>query len=200
MELKENFQNRMWDVVQVYLMAKEGVLYSHYFHYSPNEEERFFANHDSHIRMMRHMIWHYGALELYKVVSQDKNDYTSLKHIINDLKPTGKLSELKCSYEKIKEWDSELKKHKKFLNKLHIARNKIFAHTDQNRKQEENKISIYYHEAFELMNSIEIIIKGIYSEIYNVHYILEAPTFKKGKNVKILEILLNNQKKIIGKK
>lgn len=198
MEKKEEFRKILWEIVQVYLLSKEGFLYSKYLHDPSTQLEKDFANSNVHIRMMRHMIWNFCAIELAKLVSNDSRDKLRIKPMLNELKERGEYAELNCPIEEIKYWESLLKNHKKVIHKINLFRNKVYAHTDLDRNKHINGKSIFFKEVEALNNSIEVILKGIYIHLYDTDFLFKTPGFESRK-FNLLEILGSEQKNRISK-
>ena len=197
MSKKEEFKNILWQFTQIYLMSKDGFLYSRYLHNPKTDEEKTYINGNIHLRMMRHMIWNFSAIELHKLISKKNNDKLRIISIFNKLKPGGIFSSLNFKEEKINYFENILNLHSNVINKIISFRDSVYAHTDIVKMEELKSDKITFDEVEMLHKSIEEIIKELYLDIYETDFMLESPAFQEGK-FNMIDILAKEQNRRIG--
>jgi hypothetical protein len=99
----------------------------------------------------------------------------------------------KYSKEKIENWRKELTKHDKTIKEIELLRNKIYSHTDRNKKKYIENAEIDFQKSENLINLIILIIKDIYAELLDTHAEIR-PLNCTENDFNILRILSNERK------
>jgi hypothetical protein len=167
--------------------------YSKYLYKPNSEEELKFANNSPFFRFTRHTHWRNLVIELAKITSDNVNQSFNIFKLLRKLEKSGDFREFKYSKEKIENWRKELTKHDKTIEEIELLRNRIYSHTDRNKKKiiENSKIDFQITE--NLISLIILIIKDIYAELLDTYAEIKPLNYTE-KDFNILRILSNERK------
>jgi hypothetical protein len=167
--------------------------YSKYLYKPNSEEELKFANNSPFFRFTRHTHWRNLVIELAKIISDNTNQSFNIFKLLRKLEKSGDFREFKYSNEKIENWRKELTKHDKTIKEIEVLRNKIYSHTDRNKKEFIENSEIDFQKTENLINLIILIIKDIYAELLDTHAEIRPLNYTEN-DFNILRILSNERK------
>nr|WP_314492096.1 hypothetical protein [uncultured Chryseobacterium sp.] len=112
-------------------------------------------------------------IELFKLYSQNTDDYYSFYCLKNRFNSGKKYADLEISNATIRDIAMTLKQCKNEIEKLRDLRNKVYAHNDQEFKKYLGVLNL--QEISTLISASKSIFNRFYSEIFNKHYFFDFP-------------------------
>jgi AbiU2 len=189
--LKKELENKIEKICHVYIFAQEVYLYTEYFHNPDTKEELELvinSAHSRHLNKIMHFMFRSLVSEISKLFSRSENDKFRLESFINSLSSTGHFRNLNVSTEKVKFWQDQLESNKDTIDNIILLRSKLYAHTD-NPLTDFTNIDISFKQVKSLLDLASLILKEIYSDIFQSHLVTDSPSFDR-KNFGILKLLV----------
>lgn len=197
--LKRELEIKLEKICHVYIFVQEVYLYTEYFHNPDTKEELELvinSAHSRHLHKIMHFMFRSLVSEISKLFSRSENDKFRLESFINSLSSTGHFRNLNVSNEKVKFWQDQLASNKDSIDNIILLRSKLYAHTD-NPLTDFTNIDISFKEIKSLLDLASIILKEIYSDIFQSHLITDSPSFdRKGFGILKLLAKAENERKL----
>lgn len=185
-ELKSEL-NSTWEILQLALQCYE---YSSYLYSPKSVSESEYIGKSMFFDFTRHIHWRTTIIELAKLLTDNKSTQKfNVFHLLNKLKKDGKYGKLGLENNKIEKWESLLKDNKEVISEIETLRNRIYSHTDRNIEEYVNKSGLNFEKISEIIAVIGIIIKDIYSDLFDTQIEIEPVSFV-GENFRIINVLV----------
>ena len=184
-----DIHNVISNISRILAFANECFKYSKYFHTPKTLEEKNYISNSQDFMFIRHVLIRTSIIELYKIIKKESCENFNIFLFIDNLNNTETINK-----DKIIKWKKILDSNKLTIDQIKSLRNKIYAHTDNDYKSYINQ-NIDLNEIELIINSIELIIKDIYSTL-DCDYQIDNLIFDESK-FNIINILANKQDDII---
>lgn len=172
----EEFEKKIWSITEIFLDIKESFNYCKYFYLQPKETEEYkIANSDILIQFIRFSLWRQTIIGLSKLFSDKNTDKFKIRDFINSLKSDGYYGDQSLPSNMIIEWEKQIDSHTILISDILILRDKIYAHTDPNKKEYQN-IMVTFSSIESLMNILSKVIIKIHSIVFDSYFDLSLPS------------------------
>ncbi|MBB5397309.1 hypothetical protein [Mucilaginibacter sp. AK015] len=188
-------------------LIEETFDYSRYLEYPATEDERLYLSNSHVFDLFKIALWKETCVELAKIFKpkiegnininktippkKSNNELKDFTTLIFQMK-SGDFGENAKMTEKIQEWEITFAEYKGQIQLLKYYRDKVYAHTDLNRKHSE-EIEIQYQDVNSLIVFAKSIIDFLSNEVLEWPINIEVPKFNPEK-FDIIKKLINYEK------
>lgn len=133
---------------------------------NPDSEEEFKAIDKSpFLKGTSYSLWKLCIIDLHKIFSESKHDQISLYNLFINIERK-QYSSHQINKELLTKWRNDINTNKLSIDKVKFLRNKLYAHTDTNVKED---VDLYFREVQQLFEVAQRILTDFYSAAFETH-------------------------------
>lgn len=195
---REDLNNEINNIWNIYINANECFLYSNYLNNAETQLEFDYINSSRDFIYIGQIMWQTSIIELSKLFSDSKSDRFRILNLISKLKRNGYLGNMGITDEVLNQWETKIDENKELINSILTLRNKVYAHTDSKIKTYKNT-NLSFDKIELLLNLVKEIIIKIYSAAFNTFADIEPVIFNKKRFSIIIQTLAEEKEKELKK-
>ncbi len=194
MNQKDELLEHITSICQILIEVMDNFAYTKYLHAPDTQKELDYILKSNDLVYIRHVMWRMCIVDLAKLYSKSDNDKYRIEKLLSKLKPNGHYRSLNFSEDKIQNWEHEIKNKEILIKTVNELRNKIYAHTDNNKDKLKHEISFCETESLILL--IKVIILTIFNVIFDSEVEIETLVFDKSRFNMIKILAEENENRI----
>lgn len=189
--MKENKKKELHDEIisigEILILAQESLKMIEYLIEPELDNKKLYAKRQMFFDFSYKIYWRITVIELCKLFSGRDTDSFNLVKLIGKLRKGNHFGDAKISETKLAQWQEEINLEKGSINNLLLQRDRLYAHKDRELNQVQNIVNI--NKTWALIKLGRRIIQDIYSDVFDISYMLEDIGYSPVDN---LEFIINN--------